>query len=557
MMMNMKISKWIAAGLIAAWTPASGGSGGGDGAGRPKLVVGIVIDQARWDYLYRYQERYTAAGFKRLLREGFSCENVLLDYIPTYTAIGHASIYTGSVPSIHGIAGNDFIVQATGESRYCTRDEQARGVGTPDPASSAGKMSPRNLKATTITDELELATNFRARVIGVSLKDRGSILPAGHAADAAYWFDGQSGNWITSTWYRDELPAWLQEYNRTRPAEAYLAGDWNTLYPIDTYVQSTPDDNPYEEPFEGDTPPRFPVKTSELVKRHGPGLVRATPYGSTMTLDVARLAIEHEQLGADEITDFLAVSLSSPDYIGHQFGPNSVKTEDAYLRLDKELGDFFAYLDRKVGKGNYLLFLTADHAGAHNGQFLLDHGIPAGNWNSSKARAALNEHLRGRFGKEKLVRSLSNYQVHFDYRQLDATIDRDALRAATIDFLEREVEGVAYVIEMAKAATAPVPAVLRERIINGYNRALSGELQVILEPAWYGDSDRQGATHGTWNPYDAHIPLLWMGWGISHGRSNEEVYMTDIAPTLAALLRVQMPNGCIGKPIVDVLKGNK
>ncbi|MDR1415267.1 MAG: alkaline phosphatase family protein [Odoribacteraceae bacterium] len=523
---------------------------------RPKLVVGIVIDQMRWDYLYRYQDRYTKAGFKRMSREGFSCENTMLNYIPTYTAIGHSSIYTGSVPSIHGIAGNDFIVRATGKTMYCTEDDQVNSVGTPKEDAAVGKMSPRNLKASTITDELELATNFRAKVIGVSLKDRGSILPAGHAADAAYWFDGESGNWITSTWYRDALPAWLTEYNSTRPAERYLAKDWNTLYPIDTYVQSTPDDNVYEEPFEGNAHPLFPIKTSELVKTQGFGLIRATPHGMTMTLDVARLAIEKEQLGVDDVTDFLAVSLSSPDYIGHQFGPNSVKTEDAYLRLDKDLGDFLAYLDRQVGAGNYLVFLTADHAGAHNAQFLLDHKIPAGNWNSSNVRRGLNAHLQERFGKEKLVSSLSNYQVHFNYSQVDEGVDMNDLRAATIAYLQ-QVEGIAYVLEMENAAAAPVPVAVRERVVNGYNRELSGEIQIVLKPAWYSDSDRQGATHGTWNPYDSHIPLLWMGWRIAPGQTNEEVYMTDIAPTLAALLRVQMPNGCVGKPITDLLNGAK
>ncbi|MDR2414548.1 MAG: alkaline phosphatase family protein [Odoribacteraceae bacterium] len=542
---------WVAASLIISSValPAAGEKR----PDRPKLVVGIVVDQMRWDYLYRFRERYAETGFKRILGEGFSCENTLLNYIPTYTAIGHASIYTGSVPAIHGIAGNEFFIQATGKSLYCTRDEEARSIGTPDENAAVGKMSPRNLQASTITDELELATNFRAKVIGVSLKDRASILPAGHAADAAYWFDGDSGCWITSSWYRDALPAWLEEYNRTRPAEKLLALDWNPLYPIETYLQSAPDDNPYEEPFSGNVSPRFPVKTSELARTLGAGLIRSTPHGSTMTLDVARLAIDNEALGADEITDFLAVSLSSPDYIGHQFGPNSIKIEDAYLRLDKELGEFLSFLDKRVGKGNYLLFLTADHAGAHNAQFLLDNDIPAGNWKEGETRTALNLHLKERFGKEKLVASLSNYQVTFNRALLDDAIDRDALRAATVAFLE-QVEGVAFVVEMEKVASAPIPAAIRERIINGYNRALSGEIQIIMKPAWYSDRDRRGATHGTWNPHDSHVPLLWMGWGIPRGRSNTEVYLTDIAPTVAALLRVQMPNGCIGKPIIDILK---
>lgn len=520
---------------------------------RPKLVVGIVVDQMRWDYLYRYYDRYSDTGFKRMLNEGFTCENTMLNYVPSYTAIGHSTIYTGSVPAIHGIAGNDFIVQATGQSLYCTQDDNVLSVGTKDKNATAGKMSPFNLKASTVTDELKLATNFRSKVIGVSIKDRGSILPAGHAANAAYWFDGESGNWITSTWYMTELPKWMKEFNNKDMAKKYLDQNWNTLYPIDTYVQSTNDDNIYEETYKGIDQAKFPIKTSDLIKKNGLGLIRSTPYGNTLTLDVAKLVIDNEQMGNNQVTDFLAVSLSSPDYIGHQFGPNSVKVEDNYLRLDKDLSDFFAYLDQKVGKGNYTVFLTADHGGAHNGQFLKDHKIPAGNWNTKAINESLNKFLSSKFGKENLVLSLNNYQVNYNYKQINPSMDMDDLREATIEYL-RKIDGVAYVVETSKVSEATIPAVIKEKIVNGYNRELCGEIQIILKPGWYSDSDLKGATHGTWNPYDAHIPLVFMGWGIKHGSSNTEVYMTDIAPTVAALLHIQMPNGAIGKPITDLLK---
>nr|WP_255493377.1 alkaline phosphatase PafA [Dysgonomonas sp. HDW5B] len=507
----------------------------------------------RWDYLYRYYDRYSNTGFKRMLNEGFTCENTMLNYVPSYTAIGHSTIYTGSVPAIHGIAGNDFIVQATGQSLYCTQDDNVQSVGTKDKNATAGKMSPFNLKASTVTDELKLATNFRSKVVGVSIKDRGSILPAGHAANAAYWFDGESGNWITSTWYMTDLPKWLKDFNNKDMAKKYLDQNWNTLYPIDTYVQSTNDDNIYEETYKGIDKVKFPIKTSDLVKKNGLGLIRSTPYGNTLTLDVAKLVIENEQMGNNQVTDFLAVSLSSPDYIGHQFGPNSVKVEDNYLRLDKDLSDFFAYLDQKVGKGNYTVFLTADHGGAHNGQFLKDNKIPAGNWNTKTINEGLNKFLSGKFGADNLVLSLNNYQVNYNYKQISSSIDMDDLREATIQYMQK-VEGVAYVVETAKVSEATIPAVIKEKIVNGFNRDLCGEIQIILKPGWYSDSDLKGATHGTWNPYDAHIPLVFMGWGIKHGSSNTEVYMTDIAPTVAALLHIQMPNGAIGKPIVDLWK---
>lgn len=519
---------------------------------RPKLVVGIVVDQMRWDYLYRFYDRFGEGGFKRLLNSGFSCENTMLNYVPSYTAIGHSTIYTGTVPAIHGIAGNDFIIQATGQSMYCTQDDNVQSVGTSDKNNKVGKMSPFNLKASTITDELKLATNFRSKVIGVSIKDRGSILPAGHSADAAYWFDGESGNFITSTWYMQELPKWVSDFNKEKNAQKYLLQDWNTLYPIETYKQSTPDNNNYEQMFKGAENSMFPIKTSQLIKDNGLGLIRTTPYGNTITLDMAKRALTNEQLGKHEFTDFLAISLSSTDYVGHQFTPNSVKIEDTYLRLDKDLDTFFTFLDKTVGEGNYTVFLTADHAGAHNGEFLKDHRLPGGNWSEKNTRTALNDYLQSKFGVEKLVRNLYNYQVNFNYPQIEGNnVDMDALRKASIDFLKKE-PSIAYAVVTDEVSMYSIPEVIKEKIINGYNRELCGEIQIILKPGYYSGGTK-GATHGAWNPYDAHIPLIWMGWGIKQGASNTEVYMTDIAPTLAGLLHIQMPSGAIGKPIVDIL----
>ncbi len=519
---------------------------------KPKLVVGIVVDQMRWDYLYRFSNRYGAGGFKRLLNEGFSCENAMINYVPSYTAIGHTTVYTGSVPSIHGIAGNEFIIQATGKSMYCTEDTTVSSVGNGDKNSPRGKMSPFNLKATTITDELKLATNFKSKVIGVAIKDRGAILPAGHAANAAYWYDGATGNFITSTFYMNELPKWLVDFNNKKMPEQYLKKDWNTLYPIETYTLSFKDKNNYEKPLDGGTEnTQFPIKTSELMKKSGMGLISTTPYGSTLTLDVAKEAVTNEQMGQHESTDFLAISLSSPDYVGHQFSINSVKIEDNYLRLDKDLSDFFSFLDLKVGKGNYMLYITADHGASHNAQFSLDNKIPAGVFVEKTVRDSLNKHLAAKFGVNDLVLSLNNYQVNFNYKNVKA-VDKKQLIDACIDYFKQQ-PNVAYVVETSKVAEAAIPEKIKEKIINGYNRELCGEIQVILKPGWYSDSSMKGGTHGAWNPYDAHIPLVWMGWGIKHGQSNQEVYMTDIAPTVAALLHIQMPNGCIGKPILPVL----
>ncbi len=523
---------------------------------RPKLVVGIVVDQMRWDYLYRFYDRYQSNGFKRLLNEGFSCENTQVDYIPTFTAPGHTCIYTGSVPAIHGIAGNDFIIQATGKSVYCTEDTTVKTVGS---SSRAGEMSPRNLLTSTVTDELRLATNFRSKVIGIALKDRGGILPAGHTGNAAYWFDDKTGNWITSTYYMKELPQWVKDFNDQKLAETYLKQDWTPLYPVNTYVQTLPDESKYEGKFKGTDAPTLPVKTSAIYKSYGLGLIRSTPYGNTISLDLAVAAINGEQLGQHDVTDFLALSLSSTDYIGHQFGVNAVEIEDTYLRLDRELAAFFTYMDAKVGKGNYTVFLTADHGAAHNTAFLHDHGIPADVWDDGAVRDSLNKFLLNKYKVEKLVISLGNYQVNFNNATIKyAQLNKDAIIKDCIDYLQQQ-RGIAFAVDMQHAESASIPEELRTRIVNGYSREHSGDIQIILQPGWFtghgsGDSGPTGTTHGTWNPYDTHIPLVFMGWGINHGHLNRETHMTDIAATVAALLHIQAPNGSIGKPISEVLK---
>ncbi len=517
---------------------------------RPKLVVGIVVDQMRWDYLYKYANRYGSGGFNRLLREGFTCENTQIPYIPTVTAAGHTGIYTGSVPSITGIAGNEFVIQATGELLYCTEDHSVKTVGS---TSTAGEMSPRNLLSSTITDELKLATNFRSKVIGIALKDRGGILPAGHAADAAYWYDDLTGNWITSTFYMNQLPIWVNNFNNQKIAEKYIKQDWSTLYPINTYIQSTADDNTYEGKLRGETAPVFPHLTSKMINGNF-SAIRNTPYGNSITLDFAKDALINEKLGKGDQTDFLAISLSSTDYIGHQYGINSIEIEDTYLRLDKDLESFFKTLDATAGKGNYTVFISADHGAAHNPGFLKDHNIPGDLWPGPGVLKNLNTELEKKFSQPNLVLSLGNYQVNFNNLTIEKqNLNEQEIIDFSISYLRKQ-DGVAYVVDMEKAAFAAIPDFLRTKIINGYNRQRSGAIQIILQPGWFQGYSTTGTTHGTWNPYDTHIPLVFMGWGIKHGSSNRPTSMADIASTLAALLHIQEPNGNIGSPIEEVLK---
>lgn len=514
---------------------------------RPKLVIGLVVDQMRWDYLYRYYDRYSNGGFKRMINEGFSVENTLIPYTPTYTAVGHSSIYTGSVPAITGIIGNDWYDPQLKKSVYCTEDSTVTGVGSSTPA---GKMSPRNLMSTTITDELRLATNFRGKVIGISLKDRGSILPAGHTPNGAYWYDGQTGDWITSTWYMTQLPAWVQEFNKLKLANKYYDQNWNTLYPINSYTQSSADNSSWEGITRGEQSPTFPHPL-KLYAGKNYDMIRSTPYGNTITLELAKEAIKSEGLGKDNITDFLAVSCSSTDYVGHQYGPNSVEAEDTYLRLDKDIAAFFDYLDQTVGKGKYLVFLSADHGAAHVPAFMKDNKLPGGVVDDRAIVTGLNTFLESRFKVKQPVLVAMNNQIIYNHANADLkNIDFTAMKSATIDYL-RTLDGFANAVDLARLAESTLPAVQKEMIANGYNSRLSGDVYFILKPNWF-DGGKTGTTHGAWNPYDAHIPLVFMGWNVKPGKTNKTHHMTDIAPTIAAMLHIQMPSGNIGEPITEL-----
>lgn len=526
---------------------------GAAGQERPRLVVGIVVDQMRWDYLERFADRYGDGGLKRMMREGFSFDNCQINYIPTITAVGHTSVYTGSVPSIHGIVGNSF--RDGNRWQYCTEDTLVAGVEMPG---KAGRMSPNNLLTTTIGDELKLATNFRSKVVGVSLKDRAAILPAGHCADAAYWLSDETGGFGTSTFYMAELPAWVRAFNKKALGKKLLGEKWETLYPLKTYKQSTPDDAPYEGRYAKNHPTTFPYDIPAIAKEQGFGLLRSIPAGTTLTFAMAKAALEGESLGRGGECDMLTVSISPTDYIGHQFGINAVEIEDAYLRLDRDMADFFSTLDAKVGKGQYLVFLTADHGAAHNISFNQDHHIPSRPWNMGATTNGLRKHLAEVFGTEqRLVFGDNNCMICLDHEGIAKSgLKETDVRREAVDFLKQDTL-LAYVADMEEMLSAPIPQPIRERAVNGYNRRRSGDIATIPVPGTYGTSQTKnikGTTHGVWNPYDAHIPCVFMGWHVPAGRTAREVHITDIAATVCAMLRIQMPNGCVGEPLREVAK---
>ena len=514
---------------------------------KPKLIVGIVIDQMRYDFLYRYWDKYSNDGFKRLLAEGASLENAHYNYIPTYTGPGHSSIYTGTTPSIHGIVGNEWWSRDKNKIIYCVADSTVKTVGSLTKA--AGAMSPRNLLTTTIGDELRLSNNFYSRVYGVALKDRGAILPAGHSANGAFWFDGYSGNWVTSSYYTQQSPSWLKFFNNQNFAASFLQESWNTLLPIESYKESTADNVSWEGLFRTEMAPVFPhnlraIFTTDTLLRYT--LLNSTPFGNTLTRMMAQTLIDSEQLGTTAFTDMLTVSFSSTDYAGHKYGPNSVEVEDVYLRLDRDLGVFLNYLDTKFGKKNVLVFLTADHGVAHVPAFLSSHSIPAGVLSSAKLIDTLKLQCNRWWGAGSYILAFENQQIYLNRVLLSQNhIDLEVASNQIVQWLKNQ-KNIANAISASTGESALLKVPHAEELQNGFNEKRGGDVCVIFEPGYFEDLVK-GTTHGTFYSYDTHVPLLFWGWQIAHQEIREPVSITDIAPTLASWLHIQEPSGCTGK----------
>ena len=518
---------------------------------RPKLVVGIVVDQMRYDYLYRYYDKYKEGGLKRLMNEGFNCRNNHYHYALTVTAAGHSAVYTGALPAVNGIIGNDWFDKNTAANVYCTDDKSVATVGSSNV--TVGKMSPKNLLTSTVTDQLRIATNFRSKTIGVAIKDRASILPAGHAANGAYWFDSKTGNFVTSTYYRTDLPTWVQDYNAKKMPSEYLRKGWNTLLPIEQYTQSTPDDEPWEGTLSGAAKPVFP---HELIGTAGDafGVITTSPWGNTMTKEMAIAAIKGENMGKGADTDFLAVSFSTPDRIGHAFGPNSVEQEDNYLNLDREFAELFNFLDSWTGKGNYTVFLTADHGAMDVPAFWQEHKLPAGLMSATDLTRKVVKSLNDAFGEGEYILAFENYQVYLNnallkQKKISVADAYQVLRDALLP-----MEGVADVLNLTDIGRAPLNTYQLELYKNNINAKRSGDLQIIVQPGWFAASYGTGTDHGTPYNYDTHVPFLLYGWGVNKGETLRRTTIADIAPTISALLHILPPSGNVGNPVEEALK---
>ncbi len=518
----------------------------------PKLVVGIVVDQMRPDYIYRYWSNFGEGGFKRLIGEGNFLRDAHYTYMPTVTGPGHASIYTGSVPAHHGIVANERFDRETRKMIYCVKDSTVQGVG-----SANAQSSPSQLLATTLADEIERRTERQGKTIGIALKDRSSILPIGRTGDGAYWFSG-NGAFVTSTWYMRQLPKWLDAFNARKLAEKYLINTWTPLLPIEKYHQVMPDDNPYEQPLAAGSGSAFPYDLATLSKGPaGLSLIASTPWGNTLTTDMALAALAGEGMGLDNSTDLLAISYSSTDILGHKMGPRALEVEDMYIRLDQEIARLLTELDRSVGAGKYTLFLTADHGAIDVPAYLKDLRGSAGYADLAPVMKELNATFRS---TSDSIAYLGDGQVFMVQR---SEMKEEHMGGAFISpewEVIKRLRQLPYVENAWKADTDDVlggdPADQRTLMLNGYMPQRCGDILYTLRPGYFeaeGAFIGKGTTHGTgWN-YDTQVPVIFFGQGIAHGEVVRRTAVADIVSTICMIIGCAVPDAAVGEPVPEAL----
>ncbi len=514
---------------------------------KPRLVVGIIVDQMKMEYLYRYSDDFSENGFKRLMKDGYTFHNMHYNFMPTFTGPGHAAVYTGTTPSVNGIVGNEWFNKSLQKEVYCTDDESVKTIG--DGSEKEGKMSPKLLQSTTITDELRLATNFKGKVIGMSLKDRGAILPAGHFANWAFWMS-RKGAFISSTFYGEKLPDWVTEFNNAKPYLPYLEKGWKLTKPVSTYNESLPDENPYEGTMYKKKP-FFPYDMKAMMEDNDPAVIKLSPFGNNILADFAMKAIEKEDLGKDDITDFLTVSFSSPDYVGHTFGPRSIEMQDTYLRLDETIADLLNFLDKNVGKNDYLIFLTADHAGAENVSQLKDNKYDVDHISSKNIEQNFSEFSQKTYGVD-LVLNVSNFNLFFNKEIIKSkNLDLNKVKQTFKDFMytQKYIKRV-YTEEEILASSGK--DFYLSFIANGYDPTQNGDMIFLLKPG-YVEYSGVGTTHGSPYTFDTHVPCIFYGWDIPKGETHDRKEITQIAPTIAQKIKIQFPNGTQAKVLLEVL----
>ncbi len=515
-----------------------------------RLVVGVVIDQFRADYLTRFQDQFGEGGFKRLLDGGAVFTNANYIHVPTYTACGHSTFMSGATPSMSGIIGNEWYDRETGRRITSVNDGKVKLLGGREGASG---MSPHRLIGSTIGDELKLASAGQSKVIGISYKDRSAILPAGQRPDAAYWFDTATGNFVSSTYYFNDLPDWVKTFNRDQNCRKYFGQKWDRLLPESAYARSEPDNATYEKSPFGT---RFPYLLTGGEDKPGTKFINqfeASPFANELLVNMAKAVIENEKLGEDDITDLLTISFSANDLLGHAFGPYSQEVQDMTLRTDRVLADLFGYLDKKIGMNNVIVVLTADHGVAPVPDQVQKLGY-GGRIDPKQISDSITSALNQRFGEEKWIISLVNGNVYLD----ETAIERRKLDVAEVEFVASQavtkLSGIAEAFTRSQILLGKMPDTQIARYVaNGFHPQRNGNLVIVTEP-FYFIGEGVTTTHGSPYKYDTHVPVIFYGAGIAAGSYYSVSSPADIAPTLSALLKIETPSNSVGRILTEAIK---
>ena len=518
----------------------------------PRLIVGIVIEQMRSDYISRFWDKFCEGGFKRLIHEGTYCRNASFNYFYTQTAVGYATIYTGSMPSSHGIVADEWYDRVSNKAMQAVDDESARTVGG---SFDAGHYSPRNMLGTTIGDEIKLANLRQSKAFGVSLDPVSAILSAGHTADGAFWFDDENGAWITSSYYMSNLPNWLIDENKKKLADLYLTKTWDTSFPLSQYTKCLTDENPYETGIDGRIV--FPYVLPELAKGKSISaryrLLKQTPFGNTLTKDMAIAMMVNENLGKDEFTDLLTVSFAATEYVGNAFGTMSIEVEDAYLKLDKDLEHFLQFVDDFVGKQNTLIFVTSNHGAAQTPAYLADSKVPVSSFNYNSAVSLLRSYLNALYGSGEWIKGYYGQQLYLNSDLIEnSKLKLDDFRDVVAQFMI-QFTGVSNTLTATALQNNQYTEGYRNKMQNNFYPRRSGDVFINLHPGWVEKSQR-ATSHNSAYLYDAQVPLIWYGWKIKRDAIFRPIDMTDIAPTISSMMNIIAPNAATGQVIGELVK---
>ena len=556
-MKNIEVIKKISAVVISLLTAFINLSGQGAyiPPDKPRLVIGIVVEQLKYDQLEKYREKLGENGIKKLINEGTYFKNASFEYMLTQSAPGHATISTGTEPSFHGITSDSWYLPLRNELIYCTGDIDVNPVGG---SFESGLNSPVNLQASTFSDELEMATNKQSKVFGIGLKDNSAILSTGHSADGVFWFDNSTGTWMTSTYYSIALPGWVMDFNAMNYSETYLNGFWNLYRPAQYYADCLPDSNKFETGFNSQN--YFPYDLKKLrskvmlSSRNDFALLRETPYGNSLTTSFAIRLIEKEKLGQDDITDYLSICYSATDNIGHRFGPSSVEMEDAILRLDDEIKNLLTYVSDSLGKKNVLIYFTAAHGVSEIPAVLQSYHVPAGYFKQNQALQLMRSYLNAVYGEGDWVKGYSERQIYLNRSLIeDARIPLEDVQKKVARFLV-QFSGVAAAYPYSAFEANDFGNGNLKRIINNFNSQRSGDVIVTLNPGWIEKDGDYATNHNSPYQYDSHVPLIWYGWTVNRSTISRKVNMTDIAATLSALCKIPYPNACTGDPLIELFR---